>query len=382
MKTIAAILCALAIAGSAIAQPYPTRPLRIIVPFAQGPGPGSRRGGCSWGGDGALPPGLWHRVLLPLAGALVLMSSFVGTALAAQTYPERPIRIIVPFAPGGASDVIARLLAAKLTESLGQTVVVDNRPGAGANIGIGLAAKAPGDGHTLLVASSAFTVNPTLYAKPPYDPFRDFQPITCVGSSPNILAVHPAFPAKSVKELVELVRAQPGKHNYSSPGAGTTPHLSGEMFRLALKIDLRHVPYNGAGPQLASLIAGQVPIGFASVPSFAPQVKSGQLRGLAVTADKRMSLLPDVPALGELGYKGMEADTFQGVFAPAGISKAVLSRLHGDIMKAMAMPDVRERLAVIAMEPIGNTPEAFSAQVKSDIARWGKVIREAGIKVD
>ncbi len=314
--------------------------------------------------------------------AMIVTALAFASVAAAQQYPSRPLRIIVPFAPGGASDVIARLLAQKLTESLGQTVVVDNRPGAGANIGIGIAARAQPDGHTLLVASSAFAVNPTLYTKPFYDPYKDFQPVTCVGSSPNILAVHPTFPAKSVKELIELVRSQPGKHNYSSPGAGTTPHLSGEMFRLALKIDLRHVPYNGAGPQIASMISGQVPIGFASVPSFAPQVKSGQLRGLAVTAEKRMSLLPEVPALGELGYKGMDADTFQGVFAPAGIPKAVLSRLHGDIMKAMAAPDVRERLAAIAMEPVGNTPEAFTAQVKADIARWGRVIREGNIKVD
>jgi tripartite-type tricarboxylate transporter receptor subunit TctC len=314
--------------------------------------------------------------------AMIMAALAFAGAAAAQQYPTRPLRIIVPFAPGGASDVVARLLGQKLTESLGQAVVVDNRPGAGANIGIGLAARAPADGHTLLVASSAFTVNPTLYSKPSYDPFRDFQPITCVGSSPNILAVHPSFPAKSVKELVELVRTQPGRHNYSSPGAGTTPHLSGEMFRLALKIDLRHVPYGGAGPQVQSMIGGQVPIGFASVPSFAPQVKAGQLRGLAVTADKRMSLLPEVPALGELGYKGMEADTFQGVFAPAGIPKAVLARLHSDIMKALAAPDVRERLAAIAMEPVGNSPDQFTAQVKADIARWGKVIREGGIKVD
>ena len=299
-----------------------------------------------------------------------------------QAYPTRPLRIIVPFAPGGASDIIARILAAKLGESLGQTVVVDNRPGAGANIGIGLAAKSPGDGYTLLVASSAFTVNPTLYANPPYDAFRDFQMVTCVGSSPNILAVHPAHPAKSVKELIALVRAQPGKHNYSSPGAGTTPHLSGEMFRLAFQLDLRHIPYGGAGPQVQSLLAGQVPIGFASVPSFAPQVKAGTLRGLAVTAEKRMSLLPEVPALGELGYKGMDADTFQGVFAPAGMPKAILARLHGDIIKAMATQDMRDRLAAIAMIPVGNTPEEFTAQVRADIARWGKVIREGGIKVD
>ena len=312
----------------------------------------------------------------------VLLFAAVALPAAAQQYPIKPLRIIVPFAPGGASDVIARLLAAKLTDSLGQTVVVDNRPGAGANIGIGLAAKSAGDGYTLLVASSAFTVNPTLYANPPYDAMKDFQMVTCVGTAPNMVAVHPSHPAKSVKELIDLVRAQPGKHNYSSPGAGTTPHLSGEMFRLAFKIDLRHIPYNGAGPQIQSLLGNQVPIGFASIPSFAPQVKAGTLRGLAVTADKRMALLPDVPSTGELGYKGLEADTFQGVFAPASAPKPIIARLHGDIMKAMATADMRERLNTIAMIPVGNSPAEFTEQVRTDIARWGKVIREANIVVE
>ena len=292
------------------------------------------------------------------------------------------MRIIVPFAPGGASDVIARILAQKLTESLGQTVVVDNRGGAGANIGIGLAAKAPADGHTLLIASSAFAVNPSLYAKLSWEPFRDFQPLTCVGGSPNILAVHPAFPAKNVKDLIDLVRSQPGKHNYASTGTGTTPHLSGEMFRLALKLDLNHIPYNGAGPELQAMIAGQVQIGWASVPSFAPQVKSGQLRGLAVTADKRTTVLPDVPALGELGIAGMSGDTFQGLFVPAGTPKAIVSRLHGEIIRALALPDVRDRLTTIGLETVGNSPAEFTAQIRSDIAKWRKVIQEVNIKVE
>ena len=317
-----------------------------------------------------------------LACAAISIGISAALPAAAQQWPTKPLRIIVPFAPGGASDVIARILAAKLTDSLGHTVVVDNRPGAGANIGIGLAAKSAADGYTLLVASSAFTVNPTLYSNPPYDALRDFQMVTCVGSSPNMVAVHNAHPAKSVKELIDLVRSQPGKHNYSSPGAGTTPHLSGEMFRLAFKIDLRHIPYSGAGPQIQSLLGAQVPIGFASVPSFAPQIKAGTLRGLAVTAEKRMALLPDVPSTSELGYKGLEADTFQGMFAPAGVPKAIIARLHGDLMKIMATQDMRERLTAIAMTPVGNTPEEFTAQVKADITRWGKVIREGGIKVD
>jgi tripartite-type tricarboxylate transporter receptor subunit TctC len=314
--------------------------------------------------------------------AVVILANAACASADAQQYPARPLRIVVPFAAGGASDVVARLLAQKLTESLGQPVIVDNRPGAGANIGIGIAAKAPPDGYTLLVSSSAFTVNPTLYSKIPYDPYKDFQPLTCVGSSPNILAVYPAFAAKSVKELIELVRSQPGKHNYSSPGAGTTPHLSGEMLRIAFKLDLRHIPYGGAGPQVQSLISGQVPIGFASVPSFAPQVKAGQLRGLAVTADKRVAALPEVPAMGELGIAGMSGDTFQGVLVPAGTPKQITGRLYADIKKALAAAEVRERLITIGFEPIGNSPEEFAAQISSDIARWGKVIRDAQIKAD
>ena len=301
-------------------------------------------------------------------------------AAAAQQYPNRPLRIIVPFPPSGGTDIATRLIAQKLTDSFGQTVVVDNRPGAGANIGIGLAAKAAPDGYTILIVSSAFTVNPTLYAKPPYDAHKDFQPLTCIGSSANALAVTPSFAAKGFKELVALVRSQPGKHNYSSPGAGTTPHLSGEMFRLAFKLDLSHVPYAGGGPQVLSLIGGQVPIGFASIPTFAQQIKAGQLRALAVTADKRSSALPDVPSTAELGAPELTGDTFQGVFVPAGVSKEIRTRLHSEIVRAIAAPDVRERLITLGFEPIANSPEAFTAQVKADIERWGKVIRAANIK--
>jgi tripartite-type tricarboxylate transporter receptor subunit TctC len=313
---------------------------------------------------------------------LVAAALAAAGATAAQEYPSRPLRVIVSFAPGGATDVIARTLAQKLTESLGQTVVVDNRAGAGANIGIGLAAKAPADGYTVLASSSAFAVNPSLYARVPYDPDKDFQPLTCVGDSPNILTVHPSVPAKTVKDLIELVRSQPGKHNSASPGTGTTPHLSGEILRLAIKLDMSHIPYGGAGPALQALVSGQVPIGLASVPSFAPQVKAGTLRGLAVTGANRSPALPDVPTMAESGITGMEANTFQGLFLPAGTPKAIVSRLHGEIVKALALPDVRERLGAIGLELVGNRPEEFAAQIKADIAKWRKVIREVNIRAE
>jgi tripartite-type tricarboxylate transporter receptor subunit TctC len=317
-----------------------------------------------------------------LSAALVSIGFPSALSAAEQPYPTHPLRIVVPFAPGGASDVVARMLAQKLSESLGQTVVVDNRAGAGANIGIGIAAKSQPDGYTLLIASSAFAVNPSLYSKIQWDPYRDFQPVTCVGSSPNILAVHPAFPAKGVKELIQLVQSQPGKHNYASTGTGTTPHLSGEMFRLAFKLDLNHIPFNGAGPELQAMVSGQVPIGFASLPSFAPQVKAGQLRGLAVTADKRSAALADVPSMGELGIPGMSGDTFQGLFLPAGVPKPVFARLHKEIMKALALPEVRDRLLDLGFEPILNSPQEFAAQVKGDIEKWRKVIQEVKIRAD
>ncbi|MDB5811506.1 MAG: extra-cytoplasmic solute receptor protein [Betaproteobacteria bacterium] len=317
-----------------------------------------------------------------LSAVLLTMGILTPLSAAEPAYPTHPLRIVVPFAPGGASDVVGRMLAQKLSESMGQTVVVENRAGAGANIGINVAAKSQADGYTLLIASSAFAVNPSLYSKIQWDPYRDFQPVTCVGSSPNILAVHPAFPAKGVRELIQLVQSQPGKHNYASTGTGTTPHLSGEMFRLAFKLDLSHIPFNGAGPELQAMVSGQVPIGFASLPSFAPQIKAGQLRGLAVTADKRAAALPEVPAMGELGIQGMSGDTFQGLFLPAGVSKPVFARLHREIMKALALPDVRERLLDLGFDPIGNSPQEFAAQVRGDIEKWRKVIQEIKIKAD
>jgi tripartite-type tricarboxylate transporter receptor subunit TctC len=313
-----------------------------------------------------------------------VLSSLAACALpaAAQQYPTHTVHMIVSFAAGGPSDLVGRVVAQKLGESLGQPVVVENKPGAGANIGIGFVARAPADGYTILVASSAFTVNPSLYAKVPYDPFKDFVPVTCVGSSPNLIVVHPSLPAKNVKELIALVRAQPKQFNYGSPGTGTTPHLSGEMFRLALGLDMTHIPFNGAAPEVQALLSGQLPIGFASLPSFAPMVKAGKLRAIAVTANARAASLPDVPSTEEEGLHGMEADTFQGIFVPAGTPHAIVQRLHAEIVKGIAQPDARERLAAVGLNPIGNSQEEFAAQIRADVAKWGRIIRTLDIKAE
>jgi len=278
--------------------------------------------------------------------------------------------------------VMARILAQKLSDSLGQQFVVENHAGAGGNIGTGLAAKAPADGYNLLVTSSAFVVNPSLQAKKPFDPIKDFAPVTLAAASPNVLVVHPSVPAKTVQELVALVKANPGKYNYAHPGTGTTPHLSGELFRLSFKLDIVSVPFGGAGPAITSTLGGHTPIAFTAVPPAIPHIKSGTLRALAVTSAKRIAVLPDVPTMAEAGAAGQEAETMQGVLAPAGTPREIIDRLHREIVKIIALPDVKERLATLGFDPIANKPEEFGAYIKSEIARWGKVINEANLKAE
>jgi tripartite-type tricarboxylate transporter receptor subunit TctC len=314
-----------------------------------------------------------------LVGLVALV--FAGSALA-QSYPNRPVKMIVPFAAAGPTDVIARLIAQKLTDSLGKTFYVENHPGAGGNIGMGMAAGAPADGYTILVVSSSFVVNPSLYAKIPYDPHNSFIPITVVGVSPNVLTVHPSIPAKSVRELVDLIKANPGKYNFASPGVGTTPHLSGELFRLSTGIDLVHVPFNGAGPAIGSAVGGHTPIAFTALPPAAPQIKAGNLRALAVTSAKRSPALPEVPTMAEAGFSGQEADTLQGILVPAGTPKEIVDLLFREIIKAVALPDVKERFAALGFEVVANSGDEFAAQITAEIAKWGKVIREAKIKAE
>jgi tripartite-type tricarboxylate transporter receptor subunit TctC len=309
---------------------------------------------------------------------------FASCALAAGPggYPNKPVKIIVPFAPGGPTDTMARLVAQKFSETLGQQFYVDNEPGAGGNIGMGNAAKSAPDGYTLLFVSSSFVVNPSLYAKIPYDANKDFLPVSNVGDAPNILVVHPDVPAKSVSELVALIKANPGKYSFASAGTGTTPHLSGEMFKAANKLDIVHVPFPGAGPAVQSTLAGHTPIGFTSMPPSVPFVQDGKLRALAVSATKRSAALPDVPTMAEAGLSGQEANTFQGLLVPAGTPKEIVDLLYSEIKSVLAMKDVKDKFAALGFDAIGNSPQEFAAQIKTEIAKWDKVIKDAKLKVE
>jgi tripartite-type tricarboxylate transporter receptor subunit TctC len=304
----------------------------------------------------------------------------LGLTSAAAGYPDHPVRVIVPFAAGGPTDVMARLIAQKLSENLKQQFYVENRAGAGGNIGTSVAAHAAPDGYTLLVASSSYVVNPSLYAKNPYDAFKDFEPITLAAASPNILVVKADFPAKSVKELVELIKKEPGKYSIANPGIGTTPQLAAELFKLQLKLDAASVPFGGAGPAVQSAVAGHTPIALTALPPTSPQVIAGTLRGLAVTSAKRSAALPDVPTLAEAGITEQESETMQGVLAPAKTPKEIIDLLHKEIAKIMAMPDVKEKCAQLGFDPVANTPAEFSAYIKKEVEKWGRVIKDAKIK--
>ncbi len=317
---------------------------------------------------------------LRLFAAATAASIALGlTAASAAGYPDRPVKVIVPFAAGGPTDVMARLIALKMSEDLKQQFYVENRPGAGGNIGMAEAARAAPDGYTLLVASSSFVVNPSLYAKAPYDPYKDFAPITLAAASPNILVVNANFPAKTVKELIDLLKKEPNKYSIANPGIGTTPQLHAELFKLALKLEATSVPFGGAAPAIQSAIAGHTPIAFSALPPTSPQVKAGALRGLAVTSAKRSAALPDVPTLAEAGVQGQESETMQGVFAPAKTPKDIVELLNKEIVKVMAMPDVKEKCAQLGFDPVADTPVEFSAYIKKEVDKWGKVIKDANI---
>ena len=312
---------------------------------------------------------------------LLGMTLLAGHAAAAE-YPDHPVKIIVPFAAGGPTDTVARILASKLSDALGKQFYVEDQPGAGGNRGMGNAARSAADGYTLIVVSSSFVVNPSLYASVPYDPEKDFAPITMAADTPNVFMINPEFPAKNLQELIGVLRADPGKYSFASAGIGTTPHLSGELFKLSAGVDIVHVPFNGGSPAVQSVVAGHTPIGFTALPPAAPLVKAGQLRAVAVTGKTRSPALPEVPTMAEAGFPNQEADTMQGVLAPARTPKPILDLLHREIAKIVHEPDVQEKIAALGFAAVGNSPEEFSAHIKAEIAKWAQVIKQANIHIE
>jgi len=315
-----------------------------------------------------------------LAATLCLLASTALHAAEAK-YPSRPIRIIVPFAPGAATDIIARLLGQKMTEAWGQQVVVDNRGGAGGNIGMGIAANAAGDGYTILFVSSSYMVNPGLYKKIPYDPYKSFIPISNLSASPHVFYAHASQPVRSLAELIDAVKKDPKKFSVATPGIGTVPHLSAHLLAIDAKLDLVTVPYGGGGPSLVAVVGNQVPIGCQAVPPVTPHIQAGRVRALAFTTEKRTSMFPDVPTMAELGFKGHESETITGMLVPAGTPAPIVKKLFAEAARGMALPDVKQRVLDMGADVIVSTPQQFTAQIKVEVDKWTRVIKRANIQV-
>jgi len=308
-------------------------------------------------------------------------SAAVSRSATAQPYPLRPVRVLVPFAPGGQVDVIARLIAQRLSEQLGQQFYVENAAGAGGTIGTGRAAQAAPDGYTILVQDGiAFTANPSLYGKVPYDATRDFDPVTVPATTMQVLAVHPSIAAHSIQDLVALIKANPGKYSYASAGVGTGAHLTGELFRSSLGLDLVHVPYNSGGQAIAAAVGGHTPISFGSPAATIPQVNDGKLRALAVGGKKRVRELPDIPTMREAGFAEVECDAWIVVLVPTGVPREIIALLHDDIGGVVALPEVEARLVALGFEPFTATPDEIAGLIRSELPKWAGVIRAAGIK--
>jgi len=300
----------------------------------------------------------------------------------AQSFPSKPIKMVVPFPAGGTVDFFARVVSTKLSESLGQPVLVENRAGAGGNIAVEAVAKSPADGYTLLMGSEIVAINTSLYSRLSYDPIKDLAPITLVGTVPNILIVNPALPANSVKELIALAAKSPGKISFASTGQGTSSHLSSELFKLMANVDITHIPYKGGPPAVADLIGGQVNMMFINMPTGIGHVKSGKARILAVSSLRRVSQLPEVPTVDQAGLKGYDTQAWSGLYAPAGTPPEVIAKLNAEVVKILKMPAVREQLAAQGAEPVGDSPEEFARFMRDEIAKWAKLIKISGAKVE
>jgi tripartite-type tricarboxylate transporter receptor subunit TctC len=314
-----------------------------------------------------------------LIGAAAASSLGPASAKAAG-YPERPVKIIVPFAPAGPTDIMARILVAHLADAIGGTLIVENKPGAGGNIGIGAAAHAEPDGHTLLITSSAYVVNPGLYAKIPYDPYTDFAPIAELGTSPNVILVDPKLGVNSIPDLIARAKANPDELNYASPGIGTTPHLSGELFKIVGGIQITHVPFSGAGPAVQAVLSGTTQIAFAALPPARPHIESGALKALAVTGAHRWFDLPDVSTMVELGYTDFISDTFQGFLAPAKTPPAIVALLSTKSIEILKTPAIAEQLRNNGFEVIANGPDGMRKRIADEVPKWRDIVAKAGIK--
>ena len=326
---------------------------------------------------------LTRRTAIALAALTASACALPGPVGAQDAYPLRPVTLIVPFPAGGSTDLVARLVAEKMSQELGQQIVVDNRGGAGGNVGSAAAAKADPDGYTLLMGTVAtHALNPALYKNMPYDPVKDFAPVSLLVVVPNVLVVNPEFPAKSVAELIELAKAKPGEYSYASSGNGTPLHLSGELFKSMAGIDIVHVPYKGAGPALIDVMGGHVPIMFDNLPSSTEHIKAGKLRGLAVTTAERAPSMPDLPTVAESGLPGYETYTWNALFAPAGTPPEVIAKLNEAAVQAVADPQVQAKLKDVGASVVGSTPEQLAAHVQAELAKWAPVVKASGAQID
>ena len=367
LACVSATVCAAA--GTPATDPrYPNKPIRFIVPFPQGGLHASREQG--------------SRLRDATARESCAAAGTGTAALNVPGYPTKPIRFIVPFPPGGASDILARLTGQKVGDALGQQLVIDNRPGAGGNIAPELAAKAAADGHTLYEFNLSNTLSVSLYKKLAYDPIRDFAAVTELASVPFVLSVNPSVPATSVRELIELLKARPGRFNYASSGNGGPSHLAMELFKSATGVDVVHVPYKGGAPAQIDVIAGQVPMMFFTMPIVLPQLKAGKLRGLGVASTRRSALVPELPTVAEAGVPGFEASTWFGVSVPAGTPNSVIGKLHAEFTAALKLADVREQLIAQGFDIVGSSPAQFSGRIRTEMAKWAQVIKQSGLRMD
>lgn len=326
------------------------------------------------------------RPVRPAALAAFCAAMFVlgadSTPVLAQKYPDKPVRLIVPFAPGGGTDVLARFMAAKLSDNLGVSAVIENRGGAGGTLGTEIAARASPDGYTILFTSASYSFNPSLYTKLPFDPLKDFVPITLIAMVPHLVVVHPSMPVKNVKELVALARQRPGEIFFGSGGAGSSIHLAAELFIAMARVKMTHVPYKGGGPAMTGVLAGEVQLLFPTMQSAMPLVKGGRLRPLAISTAKRSPAVPEVPTVAESGVPGYDATGWYGMLAPAGTPQAAIDRLHAEVVKILTQPDIRQRLASEGAVAVGNRPQEFDKFIRDEIGKWSKIIRELKLKAD